>query len=121
LTAKELVSKTDEEIVKFLVDHKDEDNLGLKNAKVIVNAFYKYQIFKVLKKVETIIEAFGMGNIKSHMIYFRNNDNTFTKIGVTYFFHDEARVDICVCDLKTDTMVGGSFRKIKYDGKRVIQ
>lgn len=118
MTAKELVSKTDEEIVRFLIDHKDEDNLGLKNAKVIFNALYKYQIFKVLKKVETIIEAFGMG-IKSYMIYFRNNDNTITKIAVTYFFHNEARVDICVCDLKTDAMVG-SIRKIKYDGKRVI-
>lgn len=119
MTAKELVSKTDEEIVRFLIDHKDEDTLGLKNAKVIFNALYKYQIFKVLKKVETIIEAFGRGSIKSRMIYFRNNDNTFTKIAVTYFFHNEARVDICVCELKTNTMIG-SIRKIKYDGKRVI-
>lgn len=120
MTAKELVSKTDEEIMRFLIDHKDEYALGLKNAKVIVNALYKYQIFKVLKKVEIIIVDFGMGSsIKSYIIYFRNNDNTFTKIVVTYFFHDEAMVDICVCDLKTDAVVG-SIKKIKCYGKRII-
>lgn len=101
-----------EEIMKYLIDHKDNEDLGLSNIKVTHRRTLRSE-FKILKKRD-ILDIIG---VKNCALYFRSDNQTYTTAVIGFDWLGDVDFFVCVYDYRTGKAVENYG--YRYDGQRI--
>lgn len=115
MTARELFrcDRPGEEIMKYLIDHRDDEDLGLSNISRVTHRRTLRSESKILKKRD-ILDIIG---VKNCALYFRSDNQTYTTAIIGFGWLGNVDFYVCVSDYRTGKAVDNYG--YRYDGQRI--